>query len=444
MAVLASAIWRVRPSGNNANGGGYDPGIGGAATDYSRQNAAQATGTNGAGSATTTFTDSTASAFTAAMVGNAINIAGQGVYFVLAVLGATQVTVDRTLGTFSGASWRLGGGWADFYTNTTAALAILVPGNTVFVLGSGTPNPSSYVFDYTAPTGGFAPVLGDSTNGYITYANDPDTPGYKAPPDTSGGMPCIQGGIVFGKPAVGEAKNNKFLGLYIVNSGVDGGNIGAFYNASSSLWCGVIGCVYDQKGNGGGIVQAGGSSVWVSGSEAFNSVGGSASGTANGNAIIGSTLQVVGCNIHDCRAADTAVTLNLSANCPAIINCIIAKNSNVGVAAGAGGSAGNVLIMNNTIDGNAADGLRLRDDPTLNGAIVLNNIISNHTGVGKFGITMTSTSGAGIDDRNKAFVDYNTFYNNTANTNGITLSPHDTALGVTPYVASSTENYTLA
>jgi hypothetical protein len=444
MAVLASAIWRVRPSGNNANGGGYDPGIGGAATDYSRQNAAQATGTNGAGSATTTFTDATAAAFTSAMVGNAINISGQGVYFVTAFIGATQVTVDRALGTFSGATWRLGGGWADFYTNTTVAAAILVPGNSVFILGTGTPNPSSYVFDYTVPSGGYAPALGDSTNGYITYANDPDTPGYKAPPDTTGGMPCIQGGIIFGKSG-GEAKNNKFLGLYIVNSGVDGGNVGAFFNGSSSLWCGVIGCVYDQKGNGGGLTQAGGSSVWLSGCEAFNSVGGSASGTTNNNFIIATSLQVVGCNIHDCRAVDTAVFMNTGGiNCPAIINCIVAKNQNIGIKAGAGGSSGTVLIANNTIDGNGGDGLWLRDDPTLNGAIVLNNIITNHTGVGKFGITMNSTSGAGIDDRNKAFVDYNTFYNNTANTNGITLSPHDTALGVTPYVASSTENYALA
>ena len=47
MAINATAIWRVRPSGNNANGGGYDPGIAGAATDYSQQNAAQASGSAG-------------------------------------------------------------------------------------------------------------------------------------------------------------------------------------------------------------------------------------------------------------------------------------------------------------------------------------------------------------------------------------------------------------
>jgi hypothetical protein len=40
-------------------------------------------------------------------------------------------------------------------------------------------------------------------------------------------------------------------------------------------------------------------------------------------------------------------------------------------------------------------------------------------------------------------VDYNTYYNNTSNYNAINAGPHDTALGVTPYVAQATENYTL-
>ena len=160
MAVNATAIWRVRPSGSNTNGGGYDSGIAGAATDYSTQNSAQASGTHGAGSGTTTFTDSTAAAFTSAMVGNAIKIAGQGFYFVTAFTNASNVVVDRTLGTFSSASWSLGGGWADYFTNTTSA-GPLVAGNWCLILGSGIPDPSSYTFDYLAvASGGFLPKSG--------------------------------------------------------------------------------------------------------------------------------------------------------------------------------------------------------------------------------------------------------------------------------------------
>jgi len=42
------------------------------------------------------------------------------------------------------------------------------------------------------------------------------------------------------------------------------------------------------------------------------------------------------------------------------------------------------------------------------------------------------------------FNDYNTFYNNTTHYNAIAPGAHDTVLTTSPYVASSTENYTLA
>lgn len=78
MTVNSTAVWRVRPSGSNTNGGGYDAGISGAATDYSQQNAAQASGTHGVTTGSTTFTDATANAFTSAMIGNALYITGTG------------------------------------------------------------------------------------------------------------------------------------------------------------------------------------------------------------------------------------------------------------------------------------------------------------------------------------------------------------------------------
>ena len=135
----------------NTNGGGYDPGISGAATDYSQQNSAQASGTHGTTTGTTTFTDATALAFTSAMVGNAIYITGTGQttgwYFVTAYSSSSVVTLDRSPGTGTLATWHLGGGWADF-TNLVST-GPLVAGNTVYALGSGTPNPASYTYDYT-------------------------------------------------------------------------------------------------------------------------------------------------------------------------------------------------------------------------------------------------------------------------------------------------------
>ena len=49
------------------------------------------------------------------------------------------------------------------------------------------------------------------------------------------------------------------------------------------------------------------------------------------------------------------------------------------------------------------------------------------------------------------FIDYNTYYGNNADLSAINYGPHDTSnsgtapklISVSPYVASSTENYTL-
>src|SRR5271170_4168055 len=182
MAVNATAIWRVRPSGSNTNGGGYDPGISGAATDYSQQNTAQATGTLGTASGTATFTDA-GGAFTSAMVGNALWIASGagftvGAYFIVTFNSSTSVVLDRSPGTGTVAHWALGGGWADFWTNG-ASTGPAVGGNFIYILGSGIPNPTSYVIDYTAPS--FIPQ--SAGTGIVTFANDPSTPGYKAAPD---------------------------------------------------------------------------------------------------------------------------------------------------------------------------------------------------------------------------------------------------------------------
>jgi hypothetical protein len=98
--------------------------------------------------------------------------------------------------------------------------------------------------------------------------------------------------------------------------------------------------------------------------------------------------------------------------------------------------------VNNTIDANTGNGIVINTADALAITNILNNIISNHTGGGKFGLTI----GAGTAAANSSyasFVDYNTYYNNTSNYNAINAGPHDTALGVTPYVAQATENYTL-
>jgi hypothetical protein len=439
MAINASAIWRVRPSGSNTNGGGYDPGIAGAATDYSQQNAAQASGSAGTATGTTTFTDAVANNFTSTMVGNAIWIASGagftvGAYFVTAYTSASQVTLDRSPGTGTVAIWKLGGGWADFVTNTTSS-GPLVPGNFVYILGSGTPNPASYTYDYTLS--GIAPASGNATAGSITFANDPATPGYKAAPDTTGGMPCIlisTGYLLYNLAYI------KIVGLWLVSGGGTTDMLGQS-GGGSFVDNTVFGCVLDQNGyDVTGVSLCLGSAII--GCEIFSSVTPGSSGAypAIAGVFAGNAgLTIIGCNVHD------TVGPGIYTSQPTIVSStIVAKCRGYGIYGYDGGVNYYPLsICNCTIDGNAGNGIEITTQGVLSSAIVLNNILSNHTQAGTYGLTVDAGTTA-QNNAVKGFVDFNTFYNNTTDVNAISYGPHDTHGGSNPYVGQSTENYTLA
>jgi hypothetical protein len=428
MAILASAVWRVRPSGNNLNGGGYDTGIAGAATDYSQQNAAQAIGTNGAttGAGVTTFTDATAGAFTSAMVGNCIQIASgtnfqAGFYFVTAFTNANSVVLDRTPtsgGAGSAGVWKLGGGWADFITNTTFATSQIVSGNTIFVLGSGTPNPAGYVYDYTV-TSAFHLIEG-STLGEIILANDPLTPGYKAPPDTTGGMPTVKVNTVAANFI--QIGCVRIAGLWFIANAMNAGK-SVIIDSNTQGPNVIFGCVFDQLSSDAQLCSTNQNAYGfaVVGCEVYSS--NSTTGGANyAVSLTGSqSAVIVNCNIHD--AVGKGVNLNIGS----ISNSIIAKCFGSGITIGNNGG----FVMNNTIDANGGSGIAAGA-----GAMLINNIVSNHVTGGTFGIN------AGP---NLVLADYTVFYNNTTDySNSLPYSAHDTHGGSNPYVGQPTEDYDLA
>jgi hypothetical protein len=125
----------------------------------------------------------------------------------------------------------------------------------------------------------------------------------------------------------------------------------------------------------------------------------------------------------------------------ALINCIIAKNGGDGVYT-AGNYWGN-LIANNTIDGNAGHGINITDVSTLPVTTIMGNLITNHTGVGKAGLAVTTPSTLVQIDRTKAVMEYNSFYNNTTTYLGVSPNLHDVVLSSDPYVGQSTQNYKL-
>lgn len=144
MAILATAVWEVRPTnGDNLNGAGYDAGIASAGTDYSLQDAAQLSltdlATSGAG--VTTLTSATGG-FTSAMIGNAIRInAGTnftvGYYFITARTDTNTVTLDRSptaAGAGSSGEGKVGGATASISGQTTTTLeGSVIAGNTTYI-----------------------------------------------------------------------------------------------------------------------------------------------------------------------------------------------------------------------------------------------------------------------------------------------------------------------
>lgn len=439
-ALAPTIIWRVRPSGNNANGGGFDPGVTSPGTDYSQQDGPQVT-FNGS---TLTMSNSGASATVivtgrstfAADVGNIVKIASgtnfiAGFYTIIsAVPGVTGVgtwtfNVACTSGVGSAAVGRMGGGWADFWMNTTANI---VPGNIVYILGSGMPNPSSYTYDYTH-TSYFTPVAGNqTTGGFISFSGDPNTP--------SSGFPCIKSdGLLFYNASV-----TKLVNLWFVASSGSFGQLGIMYSTNGL----AIGCTFDQFGYDTSFIGVGSGCGAINCEISSSYAGGKRTTNANpglygpNGSLGGFGFPVFGNNVHDCigvgiEAGDFS---NISFNA-------VSKNGGTGILVPATTNGFNCLISNNTVDGNLGNGVEFTGQPNISAVSCFNNIISNHVTAATYGMKVDAGTTA-QNDRVKNFIDYNTYYNNTVgNVNTISLGAHDTATGSTPYVSESTNNWTL-
>src|ERR1019366_10060543 len=101
----------------DTNGGAFDPSVVSPGTDYSQQNSAQYSGTDGTAASTAAFTSASHS-FVSADVGNLVNIASgsgftAGFYTIVSV--ATGIaTLDRSPGAGTGAHYAGGGGLGSF------------------------------------------------------------------------------------------------------------------------------------------------------------------------------------------------------------------------------------------------------------------------------------------------------------------------------------------
>lgn len=409
----------------------------GSGTDYSQQNAAQVTQSGGTVStATTTLTDTGAS-FTSALIGNGIRVAGTGISttytFITAVPSGTTLTLQTSPGTAgTSVTYSIGGGWADFVTNTTSSGPV-IPGNTLYILGAGTPNPASYAPDYTVSALWNIVAADGGGAGLVTFANDPSTPGYKPWPDTTGGMPLIKNTC---HGTFGNLSGSAFQGLWFyAASAVAAGD--SYFNISAGQTNDFKGCVFDQNAIDVIVFNTSAGYMRLYGCEIFSSSGGT--GGSNFSCIFGSSMCLMdSCNVHDTVGFGVRTT---SIPAAILVNTIVA-NCGGGIGIDIIGNSANAIIMvkNCTIDSNVI-GIRFNSGfAALNQMIVANNIVSNNSSFG----FQVGTSTAAQSDQSKLFIDYNIFYNNGADLQNISYGAHDTHGGSNPYVGQSTENFALA
>ena len=176
MALSANTDWEVRTSGSADNGGGFV--VGASGTDYSQQDAAELSLTDGitSGAGSTTLS-SIAGGFTSAMVGNLVYIASgtnftTGFYEITSYTNANQVVLDRSP-TPSGAGFvgnvKVGGAQSDLQLVTDNVVA----GNVCWIQ-AGTYDFSSATWSVPTNVGTNAAPL--QFIGYSATRGDANTP----------------------------------------------------------------------------------------------------------------------------------------------------------------------------------------------------------------------------------------------------------------------------
>jgi hypothetical protein len=395
--------------------------------ELTRCDTAAASGSVGTSTASTTFVDATFNAFNPTHVGNVIYLSAgtgttPGFYTVVSITSSSTVVLDRASGTYTAGVWNLGGGWADPRTNTTSTQAAINAGNTYYIQGGGTDPVGPRTADYTPGISVTLPA-GTISAGAIKIIGE-----Y--------GRPALQGSAnrIFTAGTYNTFEKICCLGKATQALPVLSGAAGLFLKS----------CIFDQNGFDQPLVGSLFGSSAILGCEFFNS--GSAPTAAN-NALgftnSGKTVWVGWCNFHNLTAGVIATT---DASDPIVLTDNVFSNCGADVItlSVASPTAADLLsIQNNVFDANVGNCVTISVTDYLFLSAILNNIFSNNVGAGKTAINVTAGATA-ANDLIKRFIDYNSFYNNTANVAGISLGKHDTLLGSDPYVGQSTQNYTLA
>lgn len=389
MALSAALVYEVRSTATagNLNGGGFKTGASG--TDYSQQNAAQWTAGDGTSTASTTFISAT-STFTSAIVGNVLHItAGTGAtvgwYEVTGYTDANTITLDRVSGTYTAATFYVGGAISLGSTLDDDFLEIMVPGNTVYIKNA----------TYTL---GEAVSVSSAANGTATAPVK--LIGYNA---TRGDNPTGSTRPTFacGANAFAYAAHWDIYYMQFTTTASTGV---APYN-----YCNLVHCKITN--NSTTVYRYG---LYLNQQFVYGFALEVISYRGYGILFNDSYDTFFGCYVHDC---EHGIKINNNFNAPVISNCIVSDN--VSYAINIGTTAHNTTINQCTLYGAENKlGIGVSIGAGAHGAKLTSNIIVGFT-TGVTHGTAGNTSGAD---------EYNDYYNNTTDVTNWTKGSTDIAV----------------
>ncbi len=353
MALAATGIIEVRTTGSDLNGGGFNSALGG--TDYSLQDAAQATGTVTSSGTTVT---ATTGIFTSAMVGNYITD-GTTWKEITAFTSSLIVTVDSAP-SWTAVSIKVGGALA----TPAAALALLtVHGLTAYVKSTGTYSISAGLA-FPSPSGG-NPYDGKiRLAGYSVTRGDEGKATIQASSGSFTMLTLGQSGAI-AENLIIDGNNQTTI------KGVDNlGTYNGLYNVK------VLNCTntgVDTNSSTGYLEK-----VEVTGCSSAPAV------------IIGGTYphQLLGCNIHDNTVTGVSATGTSGVAAHVLNDCEITNNT--GASSDGVSCDYAVSLISCTVSGNGRDGFRSTVSPPGLLGLVRNNIFAYNGG---YGINLTTSVG---------------------------------------------------
>lgn len=392
MALSAATVWEVRTTAtaSNVNGGGFKTGASG--TDYSQQNAAQynLTGIASAGAGDTILSAAAA----ANMVGNIANVVSgtnftAGRFEILSVVVGVSITFSTnaagtSICTGVGASGVINiGGALSLGSGDDGVFESMAAGNIVYIK-AGTYSVTAISLVAAGST--TVPIF---IEGYNSARGD-------AP--TGSTRPLLD----LGANTFNSGGNWEFRYLQITGTGTSVFGPGV---SNKVLFCKISNTSTTTTRTAVSISSTSTNSMFY----ACEMI--SLRGTAYAGASTNNLVTIVGCYIH---SSSIGVSDNTTAGTFTLLNNIIAGCYTNAILMN-GAKTGVTNVIGNTIYGSInkdrGNGLSIATAST-NGARSHNNIF--------YGLTTAITS---VDDLTRvAFVEFNTFFNNTTNVTNVTLA----------------------